>query len=314
MPLFYILGALAVLLLLILLPSFICFYLVFYSKSRRELRQNEYEIPPGRIYEPYRERMIEWIKQMRTLPHENVSIVSHDGLTLRGRYYEYQKGAIVELLFHGYRGNSERDLCGAVDRCFSLGRNALIIDQRASGRSDGHVISFGINEHKDCLRWIDYAIERFGPDVKLIITGISMGATTVMMAAGENLPPNVVSVLADCGYTTPKEIICEVMRQMHLPARLLYPFIRLGGWLFGHFDLEETSATEAMARCKIPVIFYHGDTDDFVPCDMSRQLYEICNTTKRLVLVPGAGHGLAFPMDEEGYLRELREFEAEYEG
>ena len=182
--------------------AFYCFRRIFYSPDRQPLQADEYEIPPGKIYEAHREQMVKWMKETRAMPCQRVSIQSHDGLTLRGRYYEYAKGAPLEILFHGYQGNSERDLCGGVQRCFALGRNALLIDQRASGESDGHVISFGVNERKDCLRWIDFAIQTFGPNQKIMLGGISMGAATVLMTAGEPLPPNVICVLGDCGYSS----------------------------------------------------------------------------------------------------------------
>ena len=297
--------------LIILLISLICFYKVFYSPKRKEPGPDEYEIPVGDIYEVYREEMIDWIKMTREMPHEDVAITSFDGLCLRGRYYECRKNAVTELLFHGYQGNAERDLSGGVDRCFALGRNALIIDHRASGRSDGSVISFGINECKDCLSWIDYAIERFGCDVKLVITGISMGAATVMMAAGEKLPPNVVCALADCGYSSAKEIIKKVIGEMKLPPDIVYPFVKLGARIFGGFDLEANSPMEAVKRSNIPIIFIHGDTDDFVPCDMSRRLFEACVSQKKFILIGGAGHGLAFPKDKTRYLEALKEFQNE---
>ena len=305
-------GIISGILLLIFLMTLICFLLVFYSPKRKPLGENEFEIPKGEIYEVYREDMIGWTKEIRAMSREDVSITSRDGLTLRGYYYEYSKDAPVEILFHGYRGNAERDLCGAVHRCFNLGRSALIVDHRASGRSDGHVITFGIKERLDALLWVDFAIKKFGGDVKLIITGISMGAATVMMTLGENLPKNVISALADCGYTSPEEIIKKVLRDLHLPAWLFYPFIKLGARVFGGFDLEEASAIEGVKKCKIPIIFIHGSADGFVPCDMSRKLYELCRAPKKkLVTVEGVDHGLAFPADREGYYRALREFEEE---
>ena len=305
-------GIISGILLLIFLMTLICFLLVFYSPKRKPLGENEFEIPKGEIYEVYREDMIGWTKEIRAMKREDVSITSRDGLTLRGYYYEYSKDAPVEILFHGYRGNAERDLCGAVHRCFNLGRSALIVDHRASGRSDGHVITFGIKERLDALLWVDFAIKKFGGDVKLIITGISMGAATVMMTLGENLPKNVISALADCGYTSPEEIIKKVLRDLHLPAWLFYPFIKLGARVFGGFDLEEASAIEGVKKCKIPIIFIHGAADGFVPCDMSRRLYELCRAPKKkLVTVEGVDHGLAFPADREGYYRALREFEEE---
>ena len=282
--------------------------MVFHSPKRKPLGPDEYEIPEGEIYEVYREDMIEWTKEIRAMPHEDVEIVSHDGLTLRGKYFMKSPELPVEILFHGYKGTAERDLCGAVERAFDVNRNALIVNHRAAGPSDGHVISFGINERRDCLRWIDFAIQKFGKDVKLVITGISMGAATVMMASGEDLPSNVISVLADCGYTSPKEIICKVVRDMKLPVKLLYPFIKLGAKLYGRFNLEEASPIEAMKKCTVPIVFVHGDADDFVPYEMSKRLFEACASEKKiLITVPGAGHGLAFPKDRKGYVDQLNE-------
>lgn len=289
-----------------LLTSFICFMMVFYSPKRRVLGPDEYEIPEGEIYEVFREDMIAWTKSIRAMPHEDVEILSTDGLKLRGKYFEYEKDAPIELLFHGYKGNAERDLCGGVERCFRLGRSVFIIDQRASGNSEGHVITFGIKESSDCYEWVKYVSERFGNDRKIIIGGISMGAATVMMATRYPLPENVVCVLADCGYTSPKEIIQKVVRDMKLPVKLLYPFIRLGALLYGRFDLEETSAMENMQKCTVPVVFVHGDNDAFVPYEMSVRLHEACTSEKKiLITIPGAGHGLAFPVDRDGYVNQL---------
>ena len=99
-----------------------------------------------------------------------------------------------------------------------------------------------------------------------------------------------------------------MIRQLGLPAPVLYPLVKLGARLFGRFDLEETSALEAMKRCQKPVIFFHGESDDFVPCEMSAACFDACASRKRLVTIPEAGHGLAYPVAPERYIRELREF------
>jgi len=305
-----VLGVIGAILLITFLTALVCFFMVFYSPKRRLPKDDEYEIPKGEIYEPYRDQIVEWIKDIRAMPHEVITIKSFDGINLVGYYYEYKRGAPTELLFHGYRGNSERDLCGGVHRCFSLGRNALIIDHRASGRSDGSVITFGIKESKDVLRWIKYYTDRFGEEERIILTGISMGAATVLMSLKYDLPKSVVCVLADCPYTSPKAIISKVMRDMKLPVSIFYPFVRLGAAIFGGFDLESNSAISAVKNTKVPVILIHGDTDDFVPCDMSRELYEaIPNDRKRFVAAKGAGHGLAFLTDKDGYIKALYDFQ-----
>ena len=291
----------------VLMALFICFLFTYYSPSRRPPKE-EFPLPSLAIYQPYHAVMREWMKQTRDTPCQEVSITTPDGLTLRGRYYEYAPGAPVELMFPGYRGDAMRDLCGGVQRCFALGRSALVVDQRAGGFSDGHIITFGVRESRDCLQWVDYVVSRFGPDVRIILTGISMGATTVLLAAGEPLPPQVAGVLADCGYSNARQIICKVIRQLHLPPRLLYPLVRWGARLFGGFDPDTVDVPTALSRCTLPVFFVHGEADDFVPCEMSRVNYDACPSPKELYTVPGAGHGLAYPAAPEEYLRQVSAF------
>ena len=298
----------AVLAVLVLGVCYLCYRMAFYSENP-PVPEGEIPTPEGEIYDPYRDKMKKWILEARKLPQEDVSITSFDGLTLRGKFYLYAPDAPIELMFHGYRGSAERDMSGGVQRCFALGRSALIVDQRASGSSQGHVISFGINERKDCLKWIEFMVEHFGPDVKIILTGISMGAATVLMASGEKLPPNVVGVLADCGYSSAKDIMKLVIREMKLPPDLSYPFVKLAARIFGHFDLEETSPVEAVKKSTVPIIFFHGDADAFVPCEMSRINYEACaSKKKKLVIAPGAGHGLSYPVMKQEYLKEAGAF------
>ena len=117
-----------------------------------------------------------------------------------------------------------------------------------------------------------------------------------------------MAALADCGYTSGKDIIKKVIREMKLPADLLYPFARVGGKLFGGFDIDEFSPIESMKNAKIPVIFIHGDADDFVPCEMSQQNFDACVSQKKLVIIKGAGHGICYPVDPELYLSALDEF------
>ena len=302
---------LAVILLLILavaVIALICYKMAFYNPKQKNIDPERIDIPDGEIYEPFRPQMTEWVRWTRALPHEKVEILSHDGLKLRGKFYEFAPGAPMELMFHGYRGNAERDLSGGVARAFALGRSVLMVDQRSCGESEGNTITFGIKEHQDCLRWVDFAVSRFGEDCRIILTGISMGASTVLMAAGNPLPPQVVGVLADCGYTSAKEIMMEVIRQMGLPPKLAYPFVKLGARLYGGFDLDSGSALKAAEKITVPVIFFHGESDDFVPCYMSQKNFDACQGKKRLVTIPNAGHGLAFPVDQQGYLTALREF------
>lgn len=296
------------LLFLILLTAYICFRMAYFVPKKAKLHP-EYEMPPGKIYEPYYGQMRRWMEEVRAMPHQEFSIRSFDGLTLWGKYYEYAPGAPIELMFHGYRGTAERDLCGGVQRSFSLGHSVLIVDQRASCRSGGSVITFGRKESRDCLSWVDFMIGHFGEDVRIILCGISMGATTVLLAAGQTLPKNVIGVLADCGFSCAKDIIRKVIRQLKLPYKVLYPFVRLGGILYGGFDPNKADATTAVKNCRVPVIFFHGDDDDYVPWQMSRINYDACSSVKELVITPGAGHGMCYLLDQQAYIDAVRTFQ-----
>lgn len=294
----------------VLLLSGICFRLVFYNPKRRPRAEDDYDLPPGKEYEPLYPDMIEWTKQSRATPHKKVEIKTFDGLTLRGRYYEISLDAPIEIMMHGYHGNIERDLSGGIFRAMNIGHNVLIYDHRGSGKSDGTVLTFGINESRDCRRWINFVLTEINRDAEIILSGVSMGAATAMITAGyEDLPDNVVGIVADCGYTSAKDVIKKVMRDMKLPASLLYPFIKLGARIYGRFDLDEFSPLEQVKKAKMPIIFVHGDKDDFVPLEMSRINYEACaSKKKKLLIIKGAAHGLAYPIARDEYLKELSDF------
>lgn len=274
-----------------------CKNLFFFSKKQRA----NVSYPSGSQYQPYKEQAEQLIAKIKELPYEEVSIRSQDGLKLYGKYYEQDPGAPLEILFHGFHGLAERDFCGGFWLAREAGHNVLLVDERAHGKSEGSVLSFGIKEKYDCLEWTRYATERFGPDVRIILGGISMGAATVLMAAGLDLPDTVKGILADCGYTSPKEIIWKVAEKRKLPIRILYPVAWLGAKVLGHFDLEDGGAVEALKKCKVPVLFIHGEDDHLVPCEMSWRNYAACASDKSIFTVPEAGHTLCYMVDYEGY-------------
>lgn len=305
-----VLIVLLVVIAIVLITSAICFFKVFYTPKRKPRDEDDFDLPPGEEYMPFYDDMIDWTKRARALPHKKVEIQTFDGLTLRGRYYEHSPDAPIEIMMHGYHGNLERDLSGGIFRALDIGHSVLLFDHRGSGFSDGNVITFGINESRDCRRWIDYTLTNINPDAKIILSGVSMGASTAMITSGyDDLPENIVGIIADCGYTSAKDIIKLVIKEMKLPPTILYPFVKLGARLFGRFDIDEFSPIEQVKKSKIPTIFVHGDKDNFVPMWMSEKNYEACSASpKRFTVIKGAAHGLAFPVGRDGYLKELRAF------
>ena len=295
---------------LILLSVLIVWYsyrTAFYSPEKR--KADDYAIPKGAQYEKERQRMLSLIREMDEIPYEAVTISAQDGTKLSARYYHVRDGAPLQIQFHGYRGTAVRDFCGGNKLARESGQNTLVVDQRAHGKSGGTAITFGIRERLDCLCWAEYANQRFGSNTPVFLSGVSMGAATVLMASELELPANVVGIIADCPYSSPEAIIRKVCREdMHLPPALVMPFIRLGVRLFGHFDLREASAVQAVRNTSIPILLLHGEDDRFVPCGMSREIFDACTGEKTRITFPGAGHGLSYIVDTETYSEAVSRF------
>ena len=294
---FFIIAAVAV--LFVLCIAYTTYRMAFYSP--RNGQNDIHNIPDGEQYQAGRDKMIKMIDDLAAIPFERVYITSHDGLRLSGRYYHTTDGAPVDICFHGYRATSVRDFSGGAMLSLENGRNLLLVDQRAQGESEGHTITFGIKERHDCLRWVEYVIERFGAVTRIMLYGISMGGATVLMASGLPLPPNVRGIVADCPYSSAKDIIIKVCRDMHIPPTLAYPFLALGARLYGGISLSKVTAAQAVKSAKVPIVIIHGEDDRFVPCDMSRDI-ELANPT--LITrhtFPGAAHGLSFMADFSRY-------------
>lgn len=270
------------------------------------------EVPEAEKYVEYTKYVQKTIKEIQKVPFEEMRIQSRDGVELYGRYYHRKDGAPIILMFHGYRSSCLRDAMGAFRFTEECGYNILMVNQRAHRNSGGKTITFGVKERYDCLDWILHLRNTFGEDTKMFLIGLSMGASTVMMASGLDLPENVRGIIADCGYSSPKEILQSVIKDMKLPVGLAYFCVRLSARIYGKFDLHEVSAAEALAKTKIPVLFIHGEEDHYVPCEMSRKNYEACASEKELLIVPGADHGMSYMTDTEKYVETFVGFMKKY--
>ncbi len=290
--------------LAVVLLSYFCYRKAFFSP-----RQNRTAIPAleGAQFEPHRDAMRRIFVQLAERPFEEITIQSRDGLTLFGRYYHIRDGAPLGIAFHGYRSSAMTDFAGGSELCFEMEHNLLLVDQRAHGKSQGDTISFGILERLDCLDWANYAAERF-PDTPMLLYGLSMGATTVLMASELDLPGNIKGIVADCPYCSPKAIIKKVCKEQGFPPNLSYPFISLGALLFGRFHLNQTSAAKAVANAQVPILIIHGESDGFVPCGMSEDVRIACPERITRHTFPGADHGICYLVDTPRYKKVVMEF------
>jgi len=242
---------------------------------------------------------------------EDVGIVSYDGLKLSGRFLpaadrDAAKGTV--LLMHGYHTDALYEFAGIYDFFHREKYNVLLCDQRAHGKSGGTYLTFGIRERYDCRSWIRYLNGRLGEEKPLWLMGVSMGSSTVLMASGFDLPGNIRGIIADCGYTSPYDIIKLVLvRNYHLPAPIILPYADIVTHLTAGFGLKEYSTLQALKTNRIPVLFIHGDNDTFVPFEMSKQNYTAC-TAPKLFLETHADHAASFLFASEQYEAVLEKF------
>lgn len=242
-------------------------------------------------------------------PPKDWHVVSYDGHVLHGSFFpcETPRGTIIQ--FHGYRSRYEVDFSVSIPFYQSLGFNLLLIDQRGNNGSQGPFITFGVKERLDVLSWVTYTAMTLGETHPIYLSGLSMGATTVCMAADLEFPANVRGILADCGFTSPHEILCHIIKnKYHLPAKPVVAFLNIFTNLFAGFSLYEWSTAHALKNARYPVILFHGLDDDFVPAWMSRASLEACTGEKSLHEFPDAGHGLSYLVDTPRYQALLREF------
>ena len=239
---------------------------------------------------------MEWIKSQPFSEHE---ITSYDSTKLYGRFYKNGDSKITILMMHGFRSNPIHDFSCAFKFYYDKGFNLLVPDQRAHGKSGGKYITYGTKERFDAAAWLEYA-NTLVKDGELYATGVSMGATTVLMAAELPLPKNVKGIIADCGFTSPADIIKKVMKEdMKVPLFPLYYTTRALAKVVAGFDFEECNAAFAVKNNTIPLLFLHGKKDSFVPFAMGEKIYNSAGGQKHAVWVDDADHGCSFLVDHK---------------
>ena len=254
----------------------------------------------------------DYMNWLENYGYEQHQLITDDGLTLNGYLMKAkEESSIYAFCVHGYRSSGKKEFCGLVQYYLKHGINVFFVDHRGAESSEGNFIGFGAYECKDCIKWLDYINNTFGPDISLILHGISMGSATVMMMTGsDDLPANVKMCVADCGYTSAWDEFTYKLGEMKVPAHPLIEIVnginkRVGGYDFR----DDTNALEAVKRSKTPTLFVHGDADAFVPTKMVYEVYDACACPdKDILVVQGADHAASYITDREAYEAKLDAF------
>ena len=239
-------------------------------------------------------------------------ITNDEGYKLHACYVpaakpEEAKGTAIVV--HGYTDNHlvflylvrmYRDL---------LNYNVLFPDLQYHGYSEGDEVQMGWKDRLDMLKWIEVAHNEFKDDF-MVLHGVSMGAATVMMTSGEPLPDYVKCFVEDCGYASVaiqfnnnrKEsfgfIPKDVLNSASLVTKKNY------GWGFW-----EASSVKQVAKCDRPMLFIHGDADDFVPFDNLQMCYDAKKKGyKEMYVCHGAVHANSYQKDPETYIAKVSNF------
>ena len=242
-------------------------------------------------------------------PHEDVYKSSGDGLQLHATFFPQGNRDKVVICFHGYTSQGMSDYIGLSDYYLKRGYSMLLVDARAHGQSEGEYIGFGCLDRIDACAWMDWVIGTCGKDSRIVLHGTSMGAATVLMASGLNLPRQVKGIVSDCAFTSPKHVFTHVLRSMyHLPA---FPMMQITDYMNrkkAGYGLDECNAAREVQKAKVPVLLIHGDADTFVPCSMCDEIERNCASETTKLIVKGAAHAESYYKDMEAYENALTEF------
>lgn len=247
----------------------------------------------------------EWTK---TIENKKVEVKAEDGITLRGtEYLTSEQTDEWAIVLHGYRSNPDSVI--SIGMHFSEeGYNVLIPSMRASNESDGEYIGMGWLDKDDLKCWINLIIEQ-NKNAKIVLHGSSMGAATVLMASGDELPNNVKAIIEDSGYTSVWDIFAsEAKARFNLPAFPILNMFELIANIRAKYDIKEASAVEQVKKSNVPILFIHGDADDFVPEYMCEKLYEIANCKKDKLIIHNAGHTESKYKEPKTYYNKIFEF------
>ena len=253
--------------------------------------------------------IIEAAKVLEETEHEQIEITAQDGTMLVGHWFCPENAKRIIIAMHGWRSTWSQDFGAIAPFWFDNDCAVLFAEQRGQGNSGGKYMGFGLLERFDCLDWINWVNERTDAKLPIYLGGVSMGATTILMTAGFELPENVKGIVADCAFTSPHAIWKHVVENnFKLPFGLYSRAARDICEKRIQVPSDSYSTVEALSNCKVPVLFIHGTDDNFVPIEMTYDNYKACVSEKRLFVVPGAEHGMSYFVDKDGYETAVKQF------
>lgn len=244
-------------------------------------------------------RARQWLGAQDFVMHEQRAF---DGLRLVARELRAeQQTDLWVVCIHGFSG-SGLNLGVAAKHWHDRGYHVLLPDLRGSGDSEGEYYGMGWLDRLDIIQWIKGVILKKDPGARIVLHGVSMGAATVMMTTGEQLPTNVRAAIEDCGYTSVwAEFTIQLKKVFHLPQ---FPIMHIANGMAKRragYSFKEASSVAQVKKSKTPTLFIHGDADTFVPFFMLDEVYGAAACEKEKLVVHGAQHGESVTLEPALY-------------
>ena len=239
-------------------------------------------------------------------------ITSSDNLKLHA--YEVKNENKTDkwaIVVHGYTSEGKL-LSSKAKHLYNMGYNVLVPDLRSHGTSEGNYIGMGWHDRLDIIDWINYIVKN-NPNSEIALHGTSMGSATVLMVSGEKLPSNVKAIVADCVYTSVYDEFSYQLKQLfNLPAFPIMNFSDVVTHIRAGYCLNDASAINQVKKSTTPILYIHGDKDDFVPYYMMDELYNATNSEKEKLTIEGGEHANSDLVNPKLYWSTVNSFLEKY--
>ncbi len=243
----------------------------------------------------------EWFEETY---HRDVTVTNSVGDDPRAVIFENEGSHKWAIICHGYT-SGPGGMARYAREYYKRGYNLILPYMRGheKGVRAKNIVTYtmGYLDKLDVVAWINYAV-KLDPEAQIVLHGESMGAATVMLVTGEALPDNVVCAIEDCGYTSVwDEFSHQIGEMFHLPV---FPFLYVAQFCIKrHVDLDfkKASCVEALKKSKTPMLFVHGEADEFVPHKMVYECYNTFDGEKEIMTIPGADHAYSVNTDPVKY-------------